>query len=71
MGHEWIIDVIIDLQQYARAHGLLLLEAQLENTKTIAKVDEHRVIESQFLLNQGENPGTPKLPEVTGTSGSA
>jgi hypothetical protein len=47
------------------------LEAQLENTAAIAKVDINRTIESPFLLNQGDNPGTRQLPEITGTSGSA
>jgi hypothetical protein len=71
MGHEWIVDVISDLKQYARTHGLLRLEAQLEHSVAIARVDMCRKLECPFILKQGEHTGNRQLPAIVGTSGSA
>jgi hypothetical protein len=71
MGHEWIIDVIVDLQRYARTHELSGLEKYLEGASTSAKVEISRIIGNTFLSSQGEHSGTQQLSASVGTSGSA
>ncbi|MCG3266764.1 hypothetical protein [Yoonia sp. I 8.24] len=71
MGHEWILDVITDLQRYAQTHQLSVLEAQLENAAASARVEMSRMIESAHFLAQGENTGTEQLSANVGTSGNA
>ncbi|MDO6588700.1 MULTISPECIES: hypothetical protein [Rhodobacterales] len=71
MGHEWILDVITDLQRYAQTHHLSDLEAQLENAAASARVEMNRVIESAILSTQGGKTGTEQLSANVGTSGSA
>lgn len=39
MQHDWILDVLADLQQFASANGLNTLAEQLEDTTLIAAAD--------------------------------
>ncbi|SFR46776.1 hypothetical protein SAMN04488005_2289 [Yoonia tamlensis] len=71
MEHEWIIDVIADLQRYAHKHELSQLETQLERTSALARVEINRMIESSFLPNQGDNPGTQQFLTISGAGGRA
>lgn len=39
MQHDWILDVLADLQKFASANGLNTLAEQLEDTTLIAAAD--------------------------------
>lgn len=39
MGHDWIVDVLKDLQAYASSNGMPSLAAQLDDTEIVAKVE--------------------------------
>ncbi|WP_082176232.1 hypothetical protein [Pseudaestuariivita atlantica] len=37
--HDWILDVLTDLKQYARANGMLTLAEQLDDTRLVASTE--------------------------------
>lgn len=39
MGHDWILDVLTDLQNFAHANGLGSLAEQLDETHRVAQID--------------------------------
>lgn len=39
MGHDWILDVLTDLQNFAQANGLSALAEQLDETHRVAQID--------------------------------
>ena len=39
MRHDWIIDVLTDLQTFARANNLEALAGQLDDTRLVAQVE--------------------------------
>lgn len=71
MGHEWIIDVIADLQRFASAHQLTQLEEQLKCTASVASSEISRLAELPCHITQGEASETRQFPANVGASGSA
>ena len=39
MGHDWILDVLADLQTFARANGMPTLAAQLSDASYVARAE--------------------------------
>ncbi len=39
MGHDWILDVLTDLETFARSNGLPTLAAQLDEVHLIAQAE--------------------------------
>ncbi|MBS0124660.1 hypothetical protein KB874_10980 [Aestuariicoccus sp. KMU-90] len=39
MGHDWILDVLADLQTFARANGMPTLAAQLSDASFVARAE--------------------------------
>ena len=46
MHYSWIIDVLQDLQAFARTNGMAELAAQLDNTSKLAEVEIAQLISS-------------------------
>ena len=39
MGHDWIVDVLVDLRNFARDNGLISLAAHLDDAALVAQVE--------------------------------
>jgi hypothetical protein len=58
MGHEWIIDVLVDLKRFASTNDLPLLASQLDQTALIASLEIESTAEKSSLLTRGDGTGT-------------
>ena len=71
MGHEWIIDVIADLQRFASTHDLKLLEQQLHCAATVASSEISQIVDHTCPVNQGDGSETRQFSAIVGASGRA
>lgn len=61
MGHNWIIDVIADLQKFAHSNALPLLAAELTKAKTVAVVEVAAIKGDAALAARGEETDAQRI----------
>ena len=70
MQHDWILDVLVDLKNFARANGLPALAEKLIETTDLAMIEIPSV--EKRARSQHGNDGTFRLnPGAIGNSRSA
>lgn len=68
MGQDWIIDVLADLQSFARQNDMPLLSAQLEEAETIAAVEIASRTEMASRLTRGDGAESRQVSTGVGPS---
>ncbi len=71
MGHEWIIDVLADLKNYAGKNELTLLTTQLEKTAIVAFAEIEDRLEQPSHIERGDGPGTRHIFNGAGAGSGA
>lgn len=66
MGHNWIIDVIADLQNFAQRNELPLLAAELKKAKTVAVVEVAAIKGDAVSAAWGEEAGSERILPQSG-----
>jgi hypothetical protein len=66
MGHDWILDVLADLQTFARANGMPTLAAQLTDASYVAQVEIASKAEGDGLGIIGAGTSTRRVDRTLG-----
>lgn len=67
MGHNWIIDVIADLQKFAHSNALPLLAAELTKAKTVAVVEVATTKGDAAMSARGEETDSQRIFSQSGS----
>ena len=66
MGHDWILDVLADLQTFARANGLPTLAAQLTDASFVARAEIASKAEGDGFGIPGAGTNTGRFDRAIG-----
>lgn len=71
MKHEWILDVLADLETFAQANDLTALAEQLDETRSIATSEIISASDMAGLVVHGDDSSTGTHSRNTRTSARA
>ena len=59
MGHDWLFEVLDDMQAYAERHGMSALAAKIDETRQVARTEV-------AAASEGGDGGRPQKPARRG-----
>ncbi len=68
MGHDWILDVLADLQTFAKANGMPTLAAQLTDASFVAEAEITSKAERDGVGILGAGTATRRFDRTLGVS---
>ena len=71
MRNDWMIDVLADLQTFARKNGMVQLEQQLELTARMARYEMATKLKDAPIAVRSVGPDAGSVHKPTGASSNA
>ncbi len=68
MGHDWIIDVLTDLKNFARQNDLPVLAELLDDAALVAAAEIESIQDNVSPTKRGDSSGTRPVLKDVGTS---
>ena len=66
MGHDWILDVLVDLETFAKANGMPTLPAQLSEASFVAQAEISSNTEGDGLGILGQSTAIARFDSPLG-----